>query len=75
MTAATAGVAVAAVDEIELTLKTAGTRTVKVPRDGYEAAKKDKSLPWFLDTWISNIEQDYTVTEPDGTCYNPYWEY
>jgi hypothetical protein len=64
---------VAQVDEIELVLKTSGTSTVKVNRAEYEAAKADGSLPWFLDVHLSNVELDSTVTEPDGSTYNPYW--
>lgn len=65
--------AVAQVDEIELAVVQSGTRVVSVPKLEYEQAKKDGSLPWFLDPYINGIETDFTVTEPDGTAYNPYW--
>lgn len=65
--------AVAAVDEIELVITKTGARTVLVDRAEYEAAKTDGSLPWFLDVHVSNVDSDVTVTEPDGTAYNPYW--
>lgn len=65
--------AVAAVDTIRLVIEQSAARTIDVDRAAYEAAKADGSLPWFLDPYISVMEDDVLVTEPDGTEYNPYW--
>lgn len=65
--------AVAAVDEITVTLTKTGTKTATYSRAEWEKAKKDGILPWLIDPAVSNIEDDITVTEPDGTTFNPYW--
>lgn len=65
--------AVAVVDTIQLTFRRSAYRTVKVTRDDYLKAKEDGSLPWFLDPYLSDMDDDIIVVEPDGTMYNPYW--
>lgn len=59
-------------DTITLIGRTYGRTVIKVSRAAYEQAKADDKVDHLLDTWLSDMDEETTVTEPDGTTYNPY---
>jgi hypothetical protein len=63
---------VSAEETITLIGRTYGEVTIKVSRDEYEQAKADDKVDHLLDTWLSDMDETTTVTEPDGTTYDPY---
>jgi hypothetical protein len=62
-------------ETITLKIESYGETTVTVNRAEYEQAKADGRLDHLLDTYVSDMEHDVTVTEPDGTEFDPYGEY
>lgn len=59
-------------DTVTLTIKRIGQTTVTVDRSRYEAAKAAGQLDQFLEPYVSDIDHDTTVMEPDGTPFDPY---
>lgn len=59
-------------DTITLIGRTYGKTTIRVSRAEYEQAKADDMVDHLLDTWLSDMDETTTVTEPDGTTYDPY---
>jgi hypothetical protein len=59
-------------DTITLIGRTYGRTTIKVSRTEYEQAKRDNTVDHLLDTYLSDMDKETTVTEPDGTTYDPY---
>lgn len=59
-------------DTITLIGRSYGEVTIEVSRTEYEQAKRDDVVDHLLDTWLSDMDETTTVTEPDGTTYNPY---
>jgi hypothetical protein len=59
-------------DTITLIGRTYGKTTITVSRAEYEQAKADDKVDHLLDTWLSDMDDSTTVTEPDGTTYDPY---
>lgn len=59
-------------DTITLKLFSSGRDTVKVDRDEYEQAKASGSLDRFLDPYLSDMEEERWIEEPDGTEVYPY---
>lgn len=60
-------------DTITLKLESVGRRTVTVDRAEYEQAKADGTVDRLLDVYLSNLNNEASsVTEPDGTTYDPY---
>ncbi len=60
-------------EQITLKLESVDRRTVTVNRAKYEQAKADGTVDDFLDVYMSNLDNEAsTVTEPDGTTYDPY---
>lgn len=55
-------------DEITLRLVVEGEDTVTVDRAEYEAAKAAGTVDELLDAYISDVETETTVVEPDSTC-------
>ncbi len=58
-------------DTIKLTVERFGGTEFEVDRAEYEAAKADGTLYMLLDPYL-NFDYETTVTEPDGTEYDPY---
>lgn len=59
-------------DTITLKGVTVGRCTITVSRAEYEQAKADDRVDHLLDTYLSDMDEETTVTEPDGTTYDPY---
>lgn len=59
-------------DTITLVGRTYGRVTITVSRAEYEQAKADDTVDHLLDTRLSDMDEQTTVTEPDGTTYDPY---
>lgn len=59
-------------DTITLTAETISTTTITVNRAEYEQAKADDRVDHLLDVWLSDMDSETSVTEPDGTTYDPY---
>lgn len=59
-------------ETITLIGQTYGKTTITVSRAEYEQAKADNKVDHLLDTWLSDMDETTTVTEPDGTTYDPY---
>lgn len=59
-------------DTITLKIEQFGETSVKVDRAEYEQAKANGRLDHLLDTYISDMEHETTITEPDGTEIDPY---
>jgi uncharacterized protein YdbL (DUF1318 family) len=60
-------------EQITLKLESVDRRTVTVNRAEYEQAKAAGTVGDFLDVHMSNLDNEAsTVTEPDGTTYDPY---
>lgn len=59
-------------DTITLIGRSYGKTVIKVSRAEYEQAKTDDKVDHLLDTWLSDMDETTTVTEPDGTTYDPY---
>jgi len=59
-------------DTITLTIEQTGRTDIVVDRAEYEAAKASGELDQFLDVYVSDMECDTTVVEPDGTEIDPY---
>ena len=57
---------------VTLRLVQYGETEIQVDAGLYAAAKADGKVDHLLDTWISDVETDTTVIEPDGTETNPY---
>lgn len=57
---------------ILLTIVVSGEETIVVDREDYEAAKAAGELDHFLDAYISDVDTEATVIEPDGTELDPY---
>lgn len=55
-------------ETITLRLVVEGEDTVSVDRAEYEAAKKAGTVDQLLDAYISDVETETTVVEPDSTC-------
>lgn len=49
-----------------------GHRQIQVDRAEYEAAKADGMLDHLLNAWLSDVESETVVYEPDGTAVRPY---
>jgi hypothetical protein len=56
---------------ITLELQTIGRATATVDRARYEQSKADGTLDHLLDRYLSNMDETTTVTEPDGTTFDP----
>lgn len=61
-------------EKITLTLRVSGETTVQVDRDEYEEAKRSGEVDHFLDPYLSNLDGENTVIEPDGRVYDPFDE-
>jgi uncharacterized protein YdbL (DUF1318 family) len=60
-------------DTITLRLESVSRRTVTVDRADYEQAKADGEVGEFLGVYMSSLDNELSsVTEPDGTTYEPY---
>lgn len=59
-------------DTITLKATTIGTTTITISRAEYEQAKADDKVDHLLDAHLSDMDEETTVTEPDGTSYDPY---
>jgi hypothetical protein len=59
-------------EQITLMIEQTGTMEITVDKAEYEAAKAARELDHFLDTYVSDMDTDVEVTEPDGTCFDPY---
>jgi len=60
-------------EQITLKLESIARRTVAVDRAEYEQAKANGEVGDFLDVYLSSLDNEATtVTEPDGTTYDPY---
>jgi len=59
-------------DKITLYGETIARRKFTVSRAEYEQAKADDMVDHLLDVYLSNMSEETTVTEPDGTTYDPY---
>ncbi len=59
-------------DTITLIGRTYGEVKITVSRAEYEQAKADDAVDHLLDTRLSDMDESTTVTEPDGTTYDPY---
>jgi hypothetical protein len=57
---------------ITLKLRRYAETTVILFRAEYEQAKADGQLADLLDPYLSDMEHESTVMEPDGTEINPY---
>lgn len=55
-------------EQITLRLVVEGEDTVTVDRAEYEAAKAAGTVDQLLDAYISDVETETTVVEPDSTC-------
>lgn len=55
-------------DTITLRLIVEGEDTVEIDRAVYEAAKAAGQVDQLLDAYISDVETETTVVEPDSTC-------
>lgn len=59
-------------EKIKLWLSVEGTEEIEVDRAEYEAAKAAGELDQWIDVYISDVETDGRIIEPDGTVVNPY---
>ncbi len=59
-------------NKITLTIKQYGEMTIEVDRAEYESALAEGLVDHLLDHEISDMDTDTTITEPDGTTYDPY---
>lgn len=59
-------------DTITLIGRTYGKTTITVSRTEYERAKAEDRVDHLLDAHLSDMDETTTVTEPDGTTYDPY---
>jgi hypothetical protein len=57
---------------ITLKIEQYGETTVHVDRAEYEQAKADGTVDQLLDMHLSDMEHDTTITEPDGTSFDPF---
>lgn len=57
-----------------ITLKAERTSetTIVVARTEYEQAKAAGTVDRLLDVYLSDMGSETTITEPDGTTYDPY---
>ena len=58
-------------DTITLTIRVVGEATVTLDRANYDAAKAEGRLDRYLDRFMSDLDGESTVTEPDGRSYAP----
>lgn len=56
---------------IKLTVERTGGTEFEIDRAEYEQAKADGTLYMLLDPYLS-FDYETTVTEPDGTEFDPY---
>ena len=59
-------------ETITLIGRTYGKTTITVDRAEYEQAKADDTVDHLLDAYLSDMDETTTVTEPDGTTYDPH---
>ncbi|MFI5895653.1 hypothetical protein ACIA5D_36715 [Actinoplanes sp. NPDC051513] len=59
-------------DTITLYGESIARRKFTVSRTEYEQAKADDMVDHLLDAYLSDMSETTTVTEPDGTTYDPY---
>jgi hypothetical protein len=59
-------------ETITLIGRTYGRVEIKVSRAEYEQAKAEDMVDHLLDVCLSDMDETTTVTEPDGTTFDPY---
>jgi hypothetical protein len=59
-------------NEITLRAVEYGHRKIQIDRAEYESAKADDMLDHLLDAWLSDVESETVIYEPDGTAVRPY---
>jgi hypothetical protein len=59
-------------ETIILTAERTSSAEITVNRAEYEQAKADGTVDHLLDVYLSDMDGETTITEPDGTIYNPY---
>ncbi len=58
-------------DTITLIGRSYGKVVITVSRAEYEQAKAEDRVDHLLDAYLSDMDETTTVTEPDGTTYEP----
>jgi hypothetical protein len=58
--------------KINLIGRTSERRKITVDRDEYKWAKENDSVDLLLDAWLSKMDGETWVVEPDGTVVHPY---
>jgi hypothetical protein len=59
-------------DTITLQAERSSSTTITVNRAEYEQAKAENRVDHLLDVYLSDMDDETTITEPDGTIYDPY---
>jgi hypothetical protein len=59
-------------ETITLEAERTSSTTITVNRAEYEQAKTEGRVDHLLDVYLSEMEGETTITEPDGTIYDPY---
>nr|WP_221374533.1 hypothetical protein [Actinoplanes polyasparticus] len=58
-------------ETITLEAERTSRTTITVNRAEYEQAKADNRVDHLLDVYLSDMDGETTITEPDGTIYDP----
>lgn len=59
-------------ETITLEAERTSSTTITINRAEYEQAKAENRVDHLLDVYLSDMESETTITEPDGTIYDPY---